>query len=198
MYVQAGILAITAWIVWKYTKETQRLRQTAHCQVEVSREQVKVSQEQIETMQRPFIVVDPVWQEGCLDQLKFRNVGNSAAVNIVAICGENDVKISIIEKLEEFSISVQEDTESRKKFAQELEEMTQGLKNESEFTISNVLFVDPQLIPKNVLFVDPQLIPKGINLRIKYDNVAMMQYYTDQEILRDKVIIKSPGRFLRQ
>jgi hypothetical protein len=186
MYVQAGILAISACIVWKYTKETQRLRQTAQCQVEVSRTQVKVSQEQIETMQRPFIVVNPVWQEGRLDRLKFRNVGNSAAVNIVAICGENSVKISLIEKLEEFSISVQEDAESSKKFAQELEEITQGLKNESEFTISNVLFVDPQLIPK------------GINLRIKYDNVAMMQYYTDQEILRDKVIIKSPGRFLRQ
>jgi hypothetical protein len=186
MYVQAGILAISAWIVWKYTKETQRLRQTAQGQVEVSREQVKVSQEQIETMQRPFIVVEPVWQEGRLDRLKFRNVGNSAAVNMVAICGENSVKISLIEKLEEFSMSVQEDAESSKKFAQELEEMTQGLKNESEFTISNVLFVDPQLIPK------------GINLRIKYDNVAMMQYYTDQEILRDKVIIKSSGRFLRQ
>src|SRR2546421_4891620 len=79
---QPVIMAITGGIVWWYTVETKRLRETAQRQIEASQRQVEMTQEQIETMQRPFIVIDPTWNDGRLIRFIVRNVGNSAAVNV--------------------------------------------------------------------------------------------------------------------
>ena len=62
-WVQAAILALTAYIVWRYTKETQRLR--------------KETQRQIELQLRPFVIF-----EATRDDLRVRNVGNGTAINV--------------------------------------------------------------------------------------------------------------------
>src|SRR5262245_13868491 len=67
-YLQILILLGTAVIVWGYTKENQRLRETA--------------QQQIEVQQRPFVIVTPEELQGDRQWLRVRNIGNSAAINI--------------------------------------------------------------------------------------------------------------------
>jgi hypothetical protein len=62
-WTQAVILLITAYIVWRYTKETQRLREEA--------------QRQTELQMRPFVVL-----EATHDDLQVKNLGNSTAINI--------------------------------------------------------------------------------------------------------------------
>jgi hypothetical protein len=65
------ILAITAVIVWRYTLETKRLRETAQRQVEAA-------YQQIEVQQCPLVIIEAPRQ----DSLIVRNIGNNAAINI--------------------------------------------------------------------------------------------------------------------
>lgn len=62
-WAQAIILVITGIIVWKYTKESQKLREEA--------------QKQTELQLRPFVIL-----EATQDHLHVRNVGNGPAFNV--------------------------------------------------------------------------------------------------------------------
>jgi predicted RNA-binding protein with TRAM domain len=94
--LQVIVLSITAYIVWKYTKETERLRLeaqkqvgAAHKQIEVAQQQVAETQRQIEVQQRPFVILTPEARQGDLKGLKVQNIGNSAAINIrIVLDGE--------------------------------------------------------------------------------------------------------------
>ena len=169
---QPIIMGITGWIVWRYTRETERLRETAQRQIEVSQQQVKATQEQIETMQRPFVVIAPKWNEGCLQTFIVRNVGNSAAVNVELIYGQYKLMIPIIDSKEAVTVGVQEDSNTIRDIHALVE------------------------IPEDwlVFTLDATLLSKGVIMKIEYCNVAMMQYHTTQKILPERVVIESSGK----
>ena len=172
--IQTIIVGITAWIVWRYTRETQRLREVAQNQVEVSQQQLNATQKQIEAMQRPFIVVDAERREGGrLYLLNFRNIGNSAAVNVEGIYGQYNVKIPIIESQENVSVDVHQ-VDSPVSLGDAVEE-TLEIRKESKYEFP----------------LDAASITGGFILKIEYCNVAMMQYHTTQKVLPERVIIES-------
>ncbi len=186
-FLQVLILAITGLIIWRYTKETQRLREEAQRQVEAiqrqtevfqqqvktSQEQVKVTQEQIEVSQRPFVVIDPQWHEGRLRTFRLRNIGNSAAVNVEIVHGPQRTKTSIVENGEPVNIQVQEDNmRSMEMFAQ---------------------LHDLDINTEPIFFLDATSISKGVLLKIEYCNVAMMQYSTTERISQNGIVIEPAG-----
>jgi hypothetical protein len=161
-------LAVVGW----YTLETKWLRKTAQQQIEVSQQQLKAIQEQIETTQRPFMVIDPTWNDNSLRKFKVRNIGNSAAVNVELIYGRYKLMIPIIDSKEWVDVGVIEDSDALR----ELHDLL-GLPEEwLKFTLN------------------AESISKGVIMKIEYCNVAMMQYYTNEKILPEKVIIESSGK----
>ena len=170
---QPLIMAITGVIVWWYTIETKRLRGTAQCQIGVSQQQLKTTQEQIETTQRPFIVIAPRWNnEDRLKEFIVRNVGNSAAVNVELIYGQYKLMIPIVDSKEAVSVDVIEDSDTLRDIANTVGPPIGWL----DFTL------------------DAASLSKGVIMKIEYCNVAMMQYYTTEKILPERVIIESSGK----
>lgn len=169
---QPIIMAITGGIVWWYTLETKWLRKTAQHQIEVSQQQLKVAQEQIENAQRPFIVIDPTWNEYCLRRFTVRNIGNSAAVNVELIYGRYKLMIPIIDSKEAVTVGIREDSD----MAADIDALV--------------------MIPTDdlVFLLDATSLAKGVIMKIEYCNVAMMQYHTTERIIPDKVIIESSGK----
>jgi len=168
---QPIIMGITGWIVWQYTRETKRLRETAQQQISVSQQQVKATQEQIETMQRPFVVIAPKWNEGRLQTFIVRNIGNSAAVNVELIYGQYKLMIPIIDSKEAMTVGVQEDSD-----------IIRDINATLEFPEDWLVFT-----------LDTTSLSKGVIMKIEYCNVAMMQYHTTQKILPERVVIESSG-----
>lgn len=164
-FAQPIIMAITGGILWWYTIETQRLRKTAE-------HQIKTTQEQIETTQRPFIVIAPRWNEDRLKRFIVRNVGNSAAVNVELIHGQYKLMIPIVDSKEEVSVNVIEDSDTLRDIANTVGPPIGWL----DFTL------------------DAASLSKGVIMKIEYCNVAMMQYYTTEKILPERVIIESSGK----
>jgi len=163
-------MAVTGGIVAWYTIEAKRLRETAQRQIAVSQRQVEMTQEQMETMQRPFVVIDPTWNEGRLIRFIVRNVGNSAAVNVELIYGQYTLGISIIDNKERVSVGIRED---------------------SEVTAA----IEELMPPDDLVFIlDATSISRGVPMKIEYCNVAMMQYHTTERILPGGVIIESSGK----
>jgi len=162
---QPIIMAITGGIVAWYTVETKRLRKTAE-------HQIKTTQEQIETTQRPFIVIDPTWNEGRLLRFIVRNIGNSAAVNVELIYGRYKLIIPIIDGKEAVSVGLIEDNDTLR----EIHDLVRLPEDWLKFTL------------------DAASLSKGVIMKIEYCNVAMMQYHTTERILPDKVIIESSGK----
>jgi hypothetical protein len=77
------VLAITAIIVWKYTRETVLLRVEAQKQVKIAQKQVEETQKQTEAQLRPFISVEPVFMEDSSHgSFIAKNLGNGTAINI--------------------------------------------------------------------------------------------------------------------
>jgi hypothetical protein len=75
-FMQVAVLIGTAGIVWWYTKETQRLRETAQ-------QQVAETKRQIEVQLRPYLVAIPLpLGTGTLAIFFVHNIGNGAALNI--------------------------------------------------------------------------------------------------------------------
>jgi hypothetical protein len=101
-FMQVAVLIGTAVIVWWYTKETQRLRETAQ-------QQVEAAHQQIEVQQRPLIIVEPQRS----DLLIVRNIGNSAAMNITirAVKGPSTVMIPLLTHGSGTSIGIDTDGE---------------------------------------------------------------------------------------
>lgn len=94
--IQAVILAVTAGIIWWYTKETQKLRQTAQQQVAAAHQQTQEIQRQIEVQLRPFLVVTARWHGRQPGLLIVQNVGNGAAINILISRGESYLRIPFV------------------------------------------------------------------------------------------------------
>lgn len=72
------VLAVTAGIVFKYTKETQRLRKSAETQIEKAQEQTKLIYTQNDLSIRPYVVI---WLDSDY-KIKIKNIGNDSALNI--------------------------------------------------------------------------------------------------------------------
>ncbi len=161
------ILAITAVIVWWYTWETRRLRETAQRQVEVA-------YQQIEVQQRPLVIIK-AQQPGPLTVL---NIGNSAAINIkIGVAnGPSTVMIPLLTPGSGSSIGVDTndgtpDTRSRLGF-----------------------YTDLGFGEVNALFIDQDSIRNGYTLHIEYQNVAMHAYVTDESITPEGFEIIHSGR----
>ena len=169
---QPIIMGITGGIVWWYTIETQRLRATAQRQIEVSQQQLQATQEQIETAQRPFIVIDPKWEEGCLQTFIIRNIGNSAAINVELVDGPRRLTTPILEVSEAIAVEVVEHHD-----------------NQIDIDVWRKKVEDGTAFP-----LDGKSRYKGVLMKIEYCNVAMMQYHTTERIRPRGVIIESSGK----
>jgi hypothetical protein len=76
-FLQAAILLVTAIIVWRYTRETHQLRETAQ-------QQLKHTRDQSETMQRPSLFLFDK-TTGDHRSLYAENLGYGPAMNIVRV-----------------------------------------------------------------------------------------------------------------
>jgi hypothetical protein len=149
------ILAITAVILWWYTRETKRLRETAQRQVEAA-------YQQIEVQQRPLVIIEAPRP----DSLILRNVGNSAAINIkIGVAnGPSTIMIPLLTPGSGRGIGVDTngeavDTRSRLRFWTD-----QGL-----------------LGQVYALFIDQDSI-QNYTLHIEYQNVAMQAYVVEERV----------------
>jgi len=105
--LQTVILAVTGWIVWRYTKETQRLRKEAQRQVEAAQQQTQEIQRQVEVQLRPYIVVTARWDTSrTLGTLFVHNIGNGAAINILITRGESQLRIPFLPRGEHVQVLV--------------------------------------------------------------------------------------------
>jgi hypothetical protein len=73
--INAAILFWTGIIILIYTRETYKLREAAHKQIEVA-------QRQTEIQQRPFVIFEVVRMQNVGYQGKLKNIGNGTAFNI--------------------------------------------------------------------------------------------------------------------
>lgn len=164
---EAVILAITAIIVWKYTRETTRLRVEAQRQVEVAQSQVRETQRQIEVQQRPFVIIQSVDNQG----VWLRNIGNSSAINI-KLWGARVSYNSVMLRRQNLTWDSLRSFES----------------------ISSISHLDKQPTEMKIIIFDigiQRSRVRQINLlseshillfRVEYDNVEMQSYSTEQGI----------------
>jgi hypothetical protein len=130
-FLQAAILLGTAGIVWWYTKETQRLRETA--------------QQQVEVQQRPLIIIEPQFSEGALSLLIVRNVGNSAAINVTVVKDASTVRISLLTPGSGTSVRIETDTEAISQILRS-RAASRALREEGLLSHDQALFIDHDMI----------------------------------------------------
>jgi hypothetical protein len=150
------ILAITVGIVFWYTWETKRLRETAQ-------QQVEAAYQQIEVQQRPLVIVEAPRS----DSLIVRNIGNSAAINIkiTVANGPSTVMIPLLTPGSGIGIGID----------------TNG---EALDTLARLRFWTEQGLLGQVyaLFIDQDSIRNGYTLHIEYQNVSMHAYVIEERV----------------
>jgi hypothetical protein len=159
MFFQTIAAFVTAGIVWWYTKETQRLRETAQ-------QQVEATYQQIEVQQRPLVIVEPQRS----DLLIIHNIGNSAAINIKIRVAKGPSTVMIPLLTHSSGISIRIDTDGEALHAR-----------------SNLrAWVEEGLLSHDyALFIDHDSIRNGYTLHIEYQNVAMHVYVIEERVTMD-------------